>query len=127
MWPRVAQSRDSAAVTGTPGPDGTTQALTWERVVVRAAANRLADSLGVALGGRGLAEVICPEGERRWQAAEVAVHFTTGVVFPDGLQRVAVFATTVPGTLPDLLCPGAAPFPPAPAILRKRLSGQGHQ
>jgi hypothetical protein len=113
-WPRVVRGRDFGQVTGSAAPGGALHALTWERAIAdTAAAGRLADSLAAALRPRGLAEYACPNAGRRWQAAGLTVQFARGVVHGDGLLRVAVFATTLPNAMPDLLCPDAPKLAPA--------------
>jgi hypothetical protein len=117
-WPRVARGREFGHVTGLRGPEGALHAVTWERAVAdSSAAARLADSLGTALRAARLAEYGCPDTGRRWQAPGLTVQYTRGVVHADGLLRVAVFATTLPNAIPELMCPEAPKLPPpgAPA------------
>jgi hypothetical protein len=118
-WPRVVRGREFGHVTGMQqGPEGALHALTWERAVTDSlAAAWLADSLGTALRAARLAEHRCPDAGRRWQAPGLTVQYTRGVVHADGLLRVAVFATTLPNAIPDLMCPNAPKLPPlgAPA------------
>jgi hypothetical protein len=47
------------------------------------------------------------------------VRFSPAAVFPDGLLRVGVYATTFPDAVPEFACPNVprvprAPLPPAP-------------
>jgi hypothetical protein len=111
-WPVQSRGRGVLRLTGSRTPAGVLGLLTREEDVPnRAAARRLRDSLSTALRRQGFQEYRCYADDRQWRGPQATVHFTIGATFPNGLLRVAIFATTAPRSIPRVACPDAVPSP----------------
>ena len=105
-WPTVARDLGVGTVSGHRDGVGGLTEITWDRTLPdTAAAARLADSLGTALTARGLRERPGRGGGRRWESAALGVQFLRVPARPGAGSHVLVFATSLPGALPDLTCP----------------------
>lgn len=110
-WPILPRGRGVLRVSGRANAAGQLVLVAREEDVTdRTTALRIRDSLSVSMRAAGLREYRCPKDDRQWRSAQATVHMMVGATFPNGLLRIAIFATTETASMPDVACPGALPM-----------------
>ncbi len=112
-WDAPAGQVALGTLSGQVDRRGTISLLTWERPTESVAdAERVVDSLGVALTARGLVTHQCGEGEVPagevlgilWTSPTVEVHLSK-ITPPTGTPRVFLMAVAAPNSIPAIACP----------------------